>query len=135
MAERPRVLIVDDESGVRADLTELLPMFDIEVVGEAADGEEAVARARELDPDVVLMDLRMPGVDGIEATRRIREVMPFTQVVALTTYDDAGVREGAGAAGVFDFLVKGVRGSRIQEAVYAAWEHRSRLESEASAGS
>src|ERR687894_1394126 len=103
-----RVLLVDDQALVRAGFRMILKgEKGIEVVGEASDGAEAIALARELSPDVVLMDVRMPGVDGIEATRRILERPESgTAVLVLTTFDlDAYVYEAlrAGASG---FLLK-----------------------------
>jgi DNA-binding NarL/FixJ family response regulator len=101
-----RVLLADDQGLVRAGFRMILRAeADIEVVGEASDGEEAVTRARETTPDVVLMDIRMPGVDGVEATRRIT-VTPGPRVLVLTTFDlDEYVYEAlrAGASG---FLLK-----------------------------
>jgi DNA-binding NarL/FixJ family response regulator len=101
-----RVLLADDQGLVRAGFRMILRAeADIEVVGEAGDGEEAVARARETTPDVVLMDIRMPGVDGVEATRRITAT-PGPRVLVLTTFDlDEYVYEAlrAGASG---FLLK-----------------------------
>jgi DNA-binding NarL/FixJ family response regulator len=102
-----RVLLVDDQALVRAGFKALLDaQADIEVVGEAADGEEAVTLATEHAPDVVLMDIRMPGMDGLEATRRIAVTLPDVRVIMLTTFDlDEHVFEALqhGAAG---FLVK-----------------------------
>ncbi|GAA2024142.1 response regulator transcription factor [Agromyces tropicus] len=102
-----RVLLVDDEHLVRSGFRLLLEVEeDVEVVGEAADGAEAIERARALRPDVVLMDIRMPGMDGIEATRRLASERSAGRVLILSTYDtDAYVFEGlqAGASG---FLLK-----------------------------
>jgi DNA-binding NarL/FixJ family response regulator len=95
----PRVLVVDDEPGTRVLLRAMLEEDGIHVVGEAANGAEAVAATREFDPDVVLMDHRMPGVSGIEATRRIKAGDPYVQVIILTIYDDAELLEGAEDAG------------------------------------
>ena len=98
-----RVMLVDDHPVVREGFrTMLAPEPDIEVVAEAADGEEAVQKAEELAPDVVLMDIRLPGIDGIEATRRIKKARPTTSVILVTMYDsEAYVIEGvrSGAAG------------------------------------
>ena len=84
-----RVMLVDDHAVVRAGLAELLSSVDdVEVSGEASDGGEAVERARELSPDVILMDLSMPGVDGIEATRQILSEDGGARIVVLTTFSD-----------------------------------------------
>ncbi|GAB3323255.1 response regulator transcription factor [Geodermatophilus aquaeductus] len=115
-----RVLLADDEQLVRSGLRLLLETEDgIAVVGEAATGAEAVARARELRPDVVLMDIRMPGTDGIEATRRIAgdDGLRGVRVLVLTTYDtDAHVFEGlqAGASG---FLLKDAGPAELLHAI------------------
>ena len=100
---RIRVLAADDQRVVREGLAMLLGLLpDVEVVGTAADGEEALTLAGELRPDVILMDLRMPRVDGVEATRRLRASHPEIKVVVLTTYaDDRSVIDAlrAGALG------------------------------------
>ena len=95
-----RVLLADDQRVVRDGLVLLLGLLpQVEVVGTAVDGEEAVDRAAALRPDVVLMDLRMPRCDGVEATRRIRARVPGTRVIVLTTYaDDRSVIEALRAA-------------------------------------
>ena len=104
-----RVLLVDDHAVVRAGLRLFLAdQADLEVVGEADDGASAVARAQELVPDVVLMDLRMPLLDGIEATRQIRAALPQTAVVVLTTYTDTANVGKAIAAGAIGYVPKDV---------------------------
>ena len=102
----PRVLVADDHALVRSGIIGLLEAADLEVVGEAADGEEAVAATRRLRPDVVLMDIRMPGLDGIEATARLSAEPDAPRVLVLTTFDlDEYVLEAirSGASG---FLLK-----------------------------
>jgi len=119
--EQPlRVLLADDQRVVREGLSMLLGLLPrIEVVGTAADGEEAFAMALELRPDVVLMDLRMPRCDGIEATRRLRDARPESRVIALTTYaDDASVL-AAIRAGARGFLTKDAGAEEIQDAIAA----------------
>ena len=102
-----RVLLVDDEAMVRVGLRMVLSAeSDIEVVGEAADGEEAEHATLELQPDVVLMDVRMPRVDGIEGSRRVMAARPETRVVVLTTFGEDAYVEAALRAGVSGFLLK-----------------------------
>jgi CheY-like chemotaxis protein len=95
-----RVLVVDDTEHVRRFVADMLTIDGFDVVGTAADGEQAVAMAVELDPHVVVMDLRMPAVDGLQATRRIRELRPGQQVVLYTAYLDASIEAQAREAGV-----------------------------------
>ncbi|MCO5999357.1 response regulator [Actinoallomurus rhizosphaericola] len=102
-----RVVLADDQPLVRTALQMVITDApDIEVVGEAGNGAEAVEMARSLDPDVVVMDIRMPGMDGIEATRRITADHDSTHVVVLTTFDDDDYVYGALRAGAAGFLVK-----------------------------
>jgi DNA-binding NarL/FixJ family response regulator len=102
-----RVLIADDEAIVRAGLRMLLSdEADMEVVGEAADGHEAVRLAGSARPDVVLMDARMPGLDGIGAARQINDHHPGVRVLVLTTFDEDVLVDGALRAGVAGFLLK-----------------------------
>jgi DNA-binding NarL/FixJ family response regulator len=103
-----RVLLVDDVSQARRDLRAALTLSgDIEIVGEAADGLEAIRLAQLLSLDVILMDLEMPRLDGYEATRRIKACYPECRVVALTVHDYESAREKAKQSGVDAFLVKG----------------------------
>ena len=115
-----RVLLADDQRVVREGLGTLLSLLDgLELVGTAADGEEAVALALREDPDVVLMDLRMPRVDGIEAIRRLAERGDRPRAIALTTYaDDASVL-GALRAGARGYLTKDAGADQIRAAVEA----------------
>lgn len=115
-----RVVVADDQSVVREGIVMLLGLLPgIEVVGSAKDGEEAVALVAEHAPDVVLMDLRMPRCDGVEATRRIRKDFPGTQVVVLTTFDDDDSLFPALRAGARGYLTKDAGGDEIVRAVHA----------------
>jgi len=113
-----RVLVADDQKVVREGIVMLLGLLPgIEVVGAAADGEEAVALAAEHRPDVVLMDLRMPRCDGVEATRRIRAAQPGTEVVVLTTYADDESLFPALEAGAKGYLTKDAGAEEIARAI------------------
>ncbi|MEV5878406.1 response regulator transcription factor [Streptomyces sp. NPDC052101] len=113
----PRVLIADDQTLIRTGFRLILTARGIEVAGEAADGVEAVAAARELRPDVVLMDIRMPAMDGLEATRRILAEAPDCRVLMLTTFDlDRYVYEAL-ALGASGFLLKDVTPEHLAAAV------------------
>ena len=117
MAEKIRILLADDHAVLREGMRNLLAKEpDLEVVGEAGDGEEAVRLAEALRPDVALMDIVMPGVGGIEATRRIKVVSPSTAVLVLTAYEDDRYVFGLLEAGAAGFLLKS---SRIAELVGA----------------
>jgi DNA-binding NarL/FixJ family response regulator len=116
-----RVLVADDQALFREALTTLLEVqAGIEVVGEAANGEEAVRSSAELRPDVVLMDLRMPVLDGIAATARLRAEQPAVRVLALTTFDDDEDVFAALRAGAVGYLLKDVTSTRLVEALVAA---------------
>ncbi|MFD8833700.1 response regulator [Streptomyces griseofuscus] len=113
-----RVVVADDQTVVREGIVMLLGLLPgVEVIGAAGDGEEAVRLVGELAPDVVLMDLRMPRCDGVEATRRIREQYPGTQVVVLTTYADDESLFPALRAGARGYLTKDAGGEEIVRAV------------------
>ncbi|MFF4956494.1 response regulator transcription factor [Streptomyces sp. NPDC001222] len=113
-----RVVVADDQTVVREGIVMLLGLLPgIEVVGAAADGDEAVKLVAELAPDVVLMDLRMPRCDGVEATRRIRAEHPGTQVVVLTTFADDDSLFAALRAGARGYLTKDAGGDEIVRAV------------------
>lgn len=114
------VLLADDQELVRSGFRVLVDAeADLEVVGEAGDGLEAVAAARRLRPDVVLMDIRMPKLDGIEATKSISDLLPETKVVILTTYDLDQYVFAALQAGAVGFLLKDVPARQLVEAVRA----------------
>src|SRR5512138_2039246 len=121
MNEITRILIADDQSLFREGLHTLLSVQpEFEVVGEAGNGEEVLQMVAEQMPDVVLMDLRMPGVDGVSATRRLHEKYPQVKVIVLTTFDDdENVFEGL-RAGAVGYLLKDVSSSKLFEAIRAA---------------
>ena len=103
-----RTLIVDDNAGFRHSMKEFLEWEpDIEVIGEAADGQEAILKARELKPDLVLMDLRMPGISGIDATRQLKDEMPEVKVIILTIFDLQAYQDAAMASGANGYVTKG----------------------------
>lgn len=115
-----RVLIADDHPVVRRGLAALLGTLpDFEVVAEAKDGEEAVRETQLARPDVVLMDVRMPGLDGVEATRRIRQAVPETAVLVLTMYDEDATVFTAMQAGARGYLLKGAEQDEIADAIRA----------------
>lgn len=104
-----RVLVVDDHPAFRRALTSALKMVeDIEVAGEAGGGLDATEQAEEVEPDVVIMDLSMPDIDGIEAMQRIHRTRPDLPVVILTAHADPGIEKEARSAGASGFLAKGV---------------------------
>jgi DNA-binding NarL/FixJ family response regulator len=123
MTDKIRLLIVDDQRLMREGLRTLLELeHGFVIVGEAANGQAALDAYATLLPDVVLMDIRMPGMDGVEATRRLRERWPDTKVIILTTFDDdANVFEGlrAGAAG---YLLKDLSGQELAHAVRTVYD-------------
>ena len=116
-----RVLVVDDHQLVRAGLRVLLQTAeDLDVVGEAADGEQALVLARELQPDVVLMDLSMPVLDGVAATRRLAAEQPATRVVVLTSFAETERVQQALAAGAVGYLLKDCDPHELMSGVRAA---------------
>ena len=115
-----RIVLADDHPVVRGGLTALIGTLPgLEVVGEAADGEAAVREVQLLEPDVVLMDVRMPVLDGVEATRRIRATTPGTAVLVLTMYDDDATVLTAMRAGARGYLLKGAEQDEILAAIHA----------------
>jgi NarL family two-component system response regulator LiaR len=116
-----QVLIVDDNARVRHALVAFLLAFDdLELAGEAASGEEAVRLCAQLRPDVVLMDLAMPRMNGVTATRLIAERQPWTQVIALTSFQEADLVQGALQAGAIGYLLKNVTAGELASAIRAA---------------
>ena len=115
-----RIVLADDHPVVRGGLRALLATIDgFEVVGEAADGDAAVRETQLVHPDVVLMDVRMPGLGGVEATRRIRDTSPDTAVLMLTMYDDDATVLTAMQAGARGYLLKGAEQDEIVGAIRA----------------
>ncbi|SDO61883.1 response regulator transcription factor [Geodermatophilus sp. DSM 45219] len=124
-----RVLVVDDQALFREALVTLLGARpEVQVVGEAGDGQQALERATRLQPDVVLMDLHMPVLDGIAATRRLRVEQPGVRVLALTTFDDDEDVFAALRAGALGYLLKDVSSDRLVEAVLSAARGESVLQ-------
>jgi DNA-binding NarL/FixJ family response regulator len=127
-----RVFIADDHNMVRKGLQTLLEEFDdLEVIGEASDGEAALNACRDQCPDVILMDMLMPRMDGITATSKIREVCPKAQVIALTSFSDEANVQAALKAGVIGYLMKNVSGDELASAIRRAHEGQSTLAPEA----
>jgi DNA-binding NarL/FixJ family response regulator len=118
-----RVLLIDDNRNMRLALAGLLEDEGIDVVGEADDGDAGLELVARLGPDVVVTDVRMPGLDGISATRRIRELAPATQVIVHTLFDAPLIADRARAAGAFALVPKGGKPRRICDAVLAAAAH------------
>ncbi len=124
-----RVLLADDQDIIRTGLTIILNhQPDLEVVGQAADGLEAVELAKTLQPDVILMDIKMPRLNGIQATRQIVSALPKTQIIILTTYDtDDWVFDGI-RAGAVGYLLKDTSGDNLAEAVRGALRGESQMD-------
>ena len=119
--EPTRVLVADDHPNFRDGLRALLDSApDLEVVGEAGDGEEAVGLAARLQPDVILMDLNMPGMDGIEATRRILHTSPHISILVISMFEDDATVFQAMRAGARGYLLKGANSSEMLRAIRAA---------------
>jgi DNA-binding NarL/FixJ family response regulator len=128
MSDRPRIVVVDDDPGFREMLRGMLEDQGFDIVGEAEDGRQAVDVTEELSPDVVLMDLRMPKLSGIEATRSIKALLPLVQIIILSAYEDAGLKRGADEAGVYCYLIKGCPPSMIKDMLQFAWSYKVGLE-------
>jgi len=124
-----RVLLVDDQALFREGLETLLSVHrDIEVVGQASNGQEAVEVALQVQPDVVLMDVRMPILNGVRATRRLKRALPQCRVIVLTTFDDDEYVFDALRAGAGGYLLKDVPSARLVEAIRATARGESILE-------
>ncbi len=117
-----RILIADDHGVLRAGLRALLNAEpDVEVVGEAADGHETLRLVRDLEPDVVLLDLSMPGPGGIEVTRQVKRVLPDTRVLILTVHEDESLLREAIQAGAAGYIIKRAVESELINAIRAVW--------------
>ena len=129
-----RLLLVDDHAVVRQGLKMFLKSeTEFEVIGEAANGLQAIEMARQLQPDVILMDLLMPGMNGIDATRTIRQEMPDTEVIALTSVLEDAAVIGAVQAGAIGYLLKDTDGPELVRAIKAASEGQVQLSPKAAA--
>jgi DNA-binding NarL/FixJ family response regulator len=118
---KTRVLIVDDHQGFRDGLKAVINLqTDMEVVGEAQDGEKAIAMTRELLPDVILMDVKMPGMDGAEATSRILAESPGMKILALSIYADDGFMANMMRAGALGYILKGCDSEELYGAIRRA---------------
>jgi CheY-like chemotaxis protein len=112
-----RVLVVEDDEGFRRMLVAALDDEGFDVLGPAQDGFEGVAMAHSLRPDAIMLDVRMPGLDGLAAGRQIRDADPAVRLVFLSAYDDQTLQREAEALGANDFLVKGCRLSELVDAL------------------
>jgi DNA-binding NarL/FixJ family response regulator len=127
-AEKLRVLIVDDHALFRRGLQMVLKQEDdIEVVGEAGDGSDAVNKAQESMPDVILMDVRMPRRSGIEATEQIKDLLPHAKILMLTISDDEADLYDAIKAGASGYLLKEIPIDEVAEAIRSVWQGHSRI--------
>ena len=129
---RIRLMLVDDHNMIRKGLMVLLEEYDdLEMIGEASDGEMAVDNCRRQCPDVVLMDMIMPRMDGVTATRLIRQACPDTQVIALTSFSDEENVQDALKAGAIGYLMKNISGDELANAIRRAHRGESTLAPEA----
>lgn len=127
-----RVMLVDDHTMVRRGLATFLMVYDdLELVGEAADGEAAVQLCAQLLPDVILMDMVMPDMDGVTATSLIRQRFPTVQVIALTSFKEGKLVQDALQAGAIGYLLKDISAEKLVQAIRAAHAGRSTLSPEA----
>ncbi len=131
MSERIRILVVDDHAVVRSGLRLFLLAFpDLELIGEAVNGEEAVRFCASQHPNVVLMDLMMPVMNGVEATRALRRISPHTQVLALTSFPNDQLVQDVLEAGAIGYMLKNAQASELADAIRAAHNGRSTLSPE-----
>jgi NarL family two-component system response regulator LiaR len=131
-SDRIRVMIVDDHAVVRSGLAAFFAVFsDLELVGEAENGDEAVVRCGLLKPDVILMDLIMPGTDGVTATSQIKAKYPAVKVIALTSYQEDDLIQGALQAGAIGYLMKNITARDLAAAIRSAHAGKMTLSPEA----
>jgi len=131
-SDRIRVMIVDDHAVVRSGLGAFFAVFpDLELIGEAENGAEAVVRCGLLKPDVILMDLIMPGTDGVTATRQIKMNFPDVKVIALTSFQEDDLIQGALQAGAIGYLMKNVTARDLAAAIRSAHAGKMTLSPEA----
>jgi NarL family two-component system response regulator LiaR len=131
-AQNVRVMLVDDHNVVRSGLATFLRAYDdLELVAEARNGLEAVRLCREKQPDVILMDLMMPEMDGIEATHAILAEYPEIKIIAMTSFEDQQLVQGVLAAGAISYLIKNVTSDELAKAIRDAYSGRSTLSPEA----
>jgi two-component system, NarL family, response regulator LiaR len=127
-----RILVVDDHAVIRSGLRKFLMVNrELEAVGEATDGVEAVQMAGLYKPDVILMDLMMPAMEGIAATREIREKYPTAQIIVLTSFSEANLVKQALQAGAIGYIQKNVTASELRDAIQSAHAGRMTLSPEA----
>lgn len=127
-----RVMLVDDHTMVRRGLVTFLKIFDdLQLAGEAENGADAIQRCAETRPDVVLMDMLMPGMDGVSTTRAIRQQFPMVQVIALTSFKEGKLIQNALEAGAIGYLLKDVTADELARAIRAAHAGRATLSPEA----
>jgi CheY-like chemotaxis protein len=129
-SSQPRVLLVEDDQANRRRIREILINEGIDVVGEASNGSAGIELTARLEPDVVLMDLRMPIMGGLEATREIKRALPLTQVIVLTSYDGPLPARSAEQAGAYAYLVKGCQGDLMRDVIHQAWKYKVGLQQE-----
>jgi NarL family two-component system response regulator LiaR len=126
------ILLVDDHAVVRSGLSKfLLVNKDMELIGEASDGVEAIQLAKKYHPDIILMDLMMPGMDGITATREILKLSPQSRIIALTSFSEQNMVQGALQAGAIGYLQKNVTAAELANAIHSAYVGRMTLSPEA----
>ena len=128
--EKFKLFVAEDHSLVRNKLVAMLKMQGLEVVGEACDGQETLAKVSELMPDIVLMDLKMPKMDGISACRKIKELLPEVRVMVLTSFADDELIEKAIDAGADGYLLKDIQPKELLKALEETYEGKYPLDSE-----